>query len=62
MLWSELFNYTGSPVCFEMALCQGLQGQLMSRAGSASAAAISGAVEVNKLDQNAGLPAREPDR
>lgn len=45
-----------------MALCQGLQGQLMSRAGSASAATISGAVEVNKLDQNAGLPAREPDR
>lgn len=58
----ELFNYTGSLVCLEMALCQGLQGQLMSRAGYDSATTISGAAEVNKLNQSEGLPAREPDR
>jgi len=32
-IMAKLFNYTGLLVCFEMALRQGLQGQLMSHAG-----------------------------
>lgn len=58
---AELFNYTGSLVCFEMALCQGLQGHLMSRAVYDSATTVTGAVEVNKFNRSAGLPARGPD-
>lgn len=59
---AESFNYTGSLVCFETALCQGLRGQLTSRAGYGSATTIRGAAEVNRLDRSAGLPAKEPDR